>query len=195
VGPVIRYNGCVRGCEWCGGRLGVGGARGRMPRFCSTRCRVASHRARRVPAEMVARRRWVSWAPDKRPVMPGGLPASSTDPGTWVSWDGVRSLGRRGFVLGGGIGCIDLDGCLDEAGRLDPVVAHLVPAGTYVEVSPSGRGLHVWGWLPEGRGRRFRVGGVGVEVYSAGRYVTVTGRRWSGAPLVLADLRPVVAGL
>ena len=52
-----------------------------------------------------------------------------------------------GFVLNGdGIVCIDLDHCL--TGRvLEPWAADILAAcpGTYIEVSPSGDGLHIWG--------------------------------------------------
>ena len=34
-----------------------------------------------------------------------------------------------------------------------------------------------------------------VEVYSVGRYMTVTGERWGKSPLVLADLEGLVSKL
>lgn len=90
-----------------------------------------------------------------------------------------------GFALGDGIGCIDLDHCVDDGVLADWAAAILdrLPA-TYTEVSPSGHGLHIWGRIPERPGRR--VGNV--EVYSAGRYITVTGNRWGDCPSTLADL-------
>ena len=76
------------------------------------------------------------------PVQPSGVPASSTDPGTWSAFRDVLGP-RRGIVLGGGFGCVDFDHVIDD-GVLDPVVAEwleLCPA-TLIEVSPSGDGLH-----------------------------------------------------
>lgn len=96
-----------------------------------------------------------------------------------------------GFMLGGGVGCIDLDHCLLPDGTLTWQAGRLLEAcsATYVEVSPSGTGLHVFGLLPEGPGRRV----AGVEVYSRARFMTVTARPWDGAPAVLGDLSEVAA--
>lgn len=129
------------------------------------------------------------------PMTPDSRPASSTDPTTWTSHTVAdrSSVGvGLGFVLGDGVGCIDLDHCLD-GGELQPWAQEILdrcPA-TYVEVSPSGDGLHVWGLLPEAPGRKRK----GVEVYSVGRYITVTGQRWHEAPNTLADLSGVAATL
>jgi len=103
-----------------------------------------------------------------------------------------------GFVLDGdGIACVDLDHCLDERGRLEPWAAPLLerlPA-TYIEVSPSGRGLHIWGTGELQRGRRLMVDGGMVELYGRGRYMTVTGRRFRSAPSRLGDLSSTLASL
>ena len=48
---------------------------------------------------------------------------------------------------------------------------------TYVEVSPSGNGFHVWGKGDLDRGRRLTLpDGLKVEAYATGRYITFTGR-------------------
>jgi primase-polymerase (primpol)-like protein len=64
---------------------------------------------------------------------------------------------------------------------------------TYVEVSPSGEGLHVWGRATVPTGRRVLVDGLSVEVYGVGRYLTVTGEVFTPGPL--ADLTAVVANI
>jgi len=95
-----------------------------------------------------------------------------------------------GFVLNGdGIAAIDLDHCVTDEG-LEPWAADIVArcAGTYIELSPSGTGLHIFGYATVGHGRR----GVGVEVYDRGRYFTVTGNVWGSAPRRLADISAVV---
>lgn len=129
---------------------------------------------------MAGAARWVCHDGAKRPIRPdtGGL-ASVGDPVTWGTLEAARERSERiGFVLGDGIGCIDLDHCLDEAGRPSEAAAELVEfyAGSYIEVSPSGRGLHIWGTAPERRGFRRTWKGQAVEFYSMGRYITVTGR-------------------
>src|SRR5690606_1418508 len=117
----VRYAGAMATCERCGERLAVAG-RGRTRRYCSTRCRVAAHRARRrLPRELTERARWVRHD-RKVPITPDGRPASATDPRTWSTYsEATRSKvgDGLGFVLGGGIACLDIDLCLDERGRPD----------------------------------------------------------------------------
>lgn len=173
----------------------------RDARYCSGRCRVAAHRARRqVPAEMRSRDRWVRRTVKKVPMTTKGRAASSTDAATWCSYrDAVRSRAGVGvgFVLNGdGIACIDLDHCL-SGGRVASWAQRILdrlPA-TYVEVSPSGDGLHVFGYALVGRGRRVRVDGGQAEIYDRGRYIAVTRDRLSGSPARLADISEVIASL
>src|SRR5690554_7007856 len=100
-------------CEWCDGPIKMA-ARGRIAKFCSTRCRVASHRARTadpVPRELRSRARWVRWREvvrngrgTKMPIQVDGRAASSTDPGSWVSYSAAKRSGAGdglGFVLDG----------------------------------------------------------------------------------------------
>lgn len=170
--------------------------------YCSGRCRVAAHRKRGVPPELRQLPRWVRWSGRKVPLTPSGQAASSTNPATWSSHRQVtaaKSVGAGvGFVLNGdGIVCIDLDDCLDATGEpSEPVQRLLELAGaTYVEVSPSGRGLHIWGRAAVVHGRCLTVQGCPVEVYPSGRYITVTGRPFGAAPSTLGDLGPLVAEL
>lgn len=159
---------------------------GRPKKFCSVRCRVANHRRAKkakgglyVPDELAVADRWVRHK-RKRPLTVEGRSASVTDPETWASLEDARESqvgDGLGFVTGEGIGCVDLDGVIDAKGVLHPSARWLLAQlpETWVEVSPSGRGLHVWGLLPEGRGRVLKFEGISVEVYSRGRYLTVTG--------------------
>lgn len=181
-------------CEVCGTALPLM-ARSHA-RTCSPRCRKALSRAG-VTAELRKLPRWVSHTKAKRPVQVDGSPASSTDSRTWASYEDVRGLPRKGFVLNGdGIICLDLDHCL-EAGKPTAEAAALLARlpRTYVEVSPSGEGLHVWGRGVVHEGRRLTVDGVSVEVYGTGRYITVTGKPFRGASSRLADLSPVLSDL
>ncbi|MEV0078059.1 bifunctional DNA primase/polymerase [Nocardia neocaledoniensis] len=143
---------------------------------------------------MRRRPRWVLHTAQKRPVTPDGAPASVSDSATWSPWSTVRRRPMKGFMLGDGIGCIDLDHCLVDGAPTPAAAAFLaqVPE-TYIETSPSGDGLHVWGLLPEGAGSRRTVDGLAVETYSRERYITVTEQPYRGAPPILADLTPLLA--
>lgn len=139
-------------------------------------------------ARYAAERRWVNYRLVERegkttkiPVGPTGANASSTNPDDWSTYREARARsGQVGIVftpaktlLG-----IDLDGCLGAGGILGPdreAIAELIlEADTYTEVSPSGKGLHLFLALPEpldlaaNRSGKF-------ECYTAGRYFTVTG--------------------
>ncbi|MGH3587805.1 MAG: hypothetical protein ACRDQ0_15935 [Pseudonocardia sp.] len=132
------------------------------------------------------------------------MPASSTDPRTWSSYKDAAASSAgvgTGFVLSDvdDIVCIDLDHCLNPlTGRLALWAAAIVrnAGATYVEVSPSGDGLHIWGRADVRQGRRIRrPDGTAVEIYSTGRYITTTGRRHGSSPSILADISAVITQL
>ncbi|MFC6885304.1 MULTISPECIES: bifunctional DNA primase/polymerase [Actinomadura] len=191
-----------RTCEHCGEGLAL--LARADARYCSTRCRMAAHRARRhqVPAELRTARRWVRRSASKVPLTCAGEAASSTDPGTWDSYDAVRRS-----TAGAGIGCvlrpdddvvcIDLDHALDADGAPLPWAAAILARipRTWVEVSPSGDGLHIWGRADVAGGRKLPRPGGGVEVYGSGRYITVTGRPYGRAVAQFGDLTEVIGFL
>ena len=81
-----------------------------------------------------------------------------------------------GFVLNGdGVVCVDLDGCVED-GRPSSWAQRILDLfpGAAVEVSLSGRGLHVWGVGPN-VSRIFELDGKRVEVYADKRYIAMTG--------------------
>ncbi|MGA5869265.1 bifunctional DNA primase/polymerase [Streptomyces cinereoruber] len=171
-------------------------------RYCSGRCRTAACRARRtVPAELTRRPRWVRHTARKVPLTAGGSVASSTDPATWSRHaDAARSTAGfgLGFVLDGdGIVCLDLDHALDADGEVLPWAQRIVDAagGTWVEISVSGRGLHVWGRGSLPHGRRITVGPGSVELYGDGRFIAVTGRTFGGTPCRLGDVQHIIDAL
>lgn len=172
-------------CDACGLQLHARAG----TRFCSTACRMRAHRGHVVPLRMRRLDRWIRHAA-KVPRTVAGRSASSTDPATWATFD--EALASRvgdglGFVLAAdGIACIDLDHCLDGgvlAGWAREILDACGP--TYVEVSPSGTGLHVFGRGTVGKGRRHD----GIECYDRGRYMTVTGRRFECAPVRLGRIQ------
>ena len=106
------------------------------------------------------------------------------DPRTWTTYEkaAASTVGTGlGIVLGDGLGCVDLDHCI-EGGKLAPWAREIVDEwrdrAVFIEVSMSGTGLHLFAPMPEGPGRRIRDGERCIETYSRARYVAVTGRRW-----------------
>jgi primase-polymerase (primpol)-like protein len=170
-------------------------------KYCSGACRVAAHRTSVViPRELRKLSRWVRYTSSKVPLTAGGSPASSTDPVTWSSYLVVKRSKAGvgpGFVLNGdGIVCIDLDKCINPSGDFTPAARQLIElaGNTYIEVSPSGRGLHIWGRAVLSHGRCLTWNGQPVELYPRGRYMTVTGRQ-HGASSELGDLSRLVTAV
>jgi primase-polymerase (primpol)-like protein len=194
----------MRYCECgCGRQLDDTVRRGRPRRFFDAACRKRYQRAHTVgivPVDMGMADRWLRWrlvhrgdGTSKLPVTIDGHPASSTDPSTWTSLpvaeeskvgDGI------GFALGSGFACIDLDHCYDSRNHLEPwakMILAPVAGSTYIETSPSGDGLHIWGLAGERTGVKVR-GLMNVEAYSRSRFMTWTGKAFHDAPAKLADL-------
>jgi len=122
-----------------------------------------------------------------------GCPASTTDTGTWASFDEALASYQRNRKKADGIGfvfaaedpfCgIDLDDGIDPAtGQLHDWAAEIVAElKSYTEISPSRTGVKIWvnaGCPGEKHAQRFGTGKV--ELYYQGRYFTVTGHNLSG---------------
>lgn len=123
--------------------------------------------------------------------------ASSTDPGTWGTFDAaveaylslVEEPGDllRGPVAGigvvltreAGITCVDLDRVIQPDGPITveglAVIRHVA---SWTEISPSGTGIHIF---VKGAVSR-AIKGDQVEVYSEARYIAVTGWTWPFTP-------------
>jgi putative DNA primase/helicase len=151
-----------------------------------------------VPAALRSLPRWVCWKYETR----GGKAtkvlynpithkrASSTDQSTWADYTtAVDASSTHGYA---GLGCViaapyaavDLDKCRDAtSGEVEPWAAFVIAElGSYTELSPSGRGFHIWisGSIPHGGNRRGRV-----EMYDSARYFTVTGDHVAETPLTI----------
>lgn len=145
-----------------------------------------------IPQELRDLSQWVCWRFETKAGSPkatkvpynvtSGWPASSTDANTWTTFERAVQAAHNydgiGFVLSetDPYCFIDLD-TYDPTLTEDNKRVHGEIASTftgYAELSPSGQGLHliVKGEVPAGR-KRF-----GVEIYSSGRYMTMTGNVW-----------------
>lgn len=161
-----------------------------------------------IPEELKTLPRWVLWAftqKEKEWTKPpfrvdGSGKASSTTPGTWSTYEEALTIYKKrsgacggspadgiGFMFdGSGYFGVDLDDCRDlKTNELKPEALEIVrELSSWVEISPSGRGVHLIGrgTLPPGRRRRSWI-----EVYNSGRYFTVTGHVLPGASLTILD--------
>jgi len=134
-------------------------------------------------ADLKAESRWLCHK-DKRPLnaRTGGA-GSSTDPATWAPYHVAKATAKRFGLDGVGIVFtgdelvgIDLDKCIgDGEGTTAKYAKHLIAmTRSYIEVSPSQRGLHIVGTGKIPRAAKEKLHGIGVEVYNVGRYFTWT---------------------
>lgn len=196
-------------CDVCSGPLPVMHRSDR--RHCSRSCEAKAYRARRrqragvdpIPVDLRVRDRWVRWGERKIPLRTDGKFASVSDPSSWSDYGTVAhsSIGvGLGYVLtvADDILCIDLDHVLAADGTLEPWAADLLARlpDTFIEVSQSGSGLHIWGRGRLKQGRRIAMpDGGGLEVYGDRRYIAMTGKVWRNSPSTLADLSGLLPAL
>jgi hypothetical protein len=128
--------------------------------------------------------------------------ASSTDPSTWAPFSVTLAAYNTGVADGVGLcllhsdlGVFDLDDCRDaHTGALEPVAERLIKrANSYVEVTPSGRGLRIIGTSHGAKIHRKQAvpnaNGMSIESYRrAERFITVTGEALPQAASQLADI-------
>lgn len=155
-------------------------------KFCSQKCgtyfRRASKRKPTFPTEMTSRNRWLRRAENKRPLTIDGKAGSSTNSQTWSSFAAASASNAGvglGFVLGDGIGCIDLDHCFEDgalANWAKEAIESITERVIFAEVSQSGNGVHLFIEAQEAPGQKIR-DGRNIERYTAGRYIAVTGNR------------------
>jgi len=133
--------------------------------------------------------------PTKVPYNPHtGEKADSTDPRTWGTFEQAIAVCKKhrhtgiGFMFGfSPFAGIDLDHCRNpETGELNASAQRVINrfSGAYVEVSPSGTGVHLFvkGSLPEGGRKKGDV-----EMYDSGRYFTLTGNFIGQMPKTIAE--------
>lgn len=146
-----------------------------------------------IPPMLKQSPNWVAWgirdAPPKAPFNPESLLSGRPSPAkagvreTWSSYHNAVECVRRGLARGvgyqfggNGIYGVDLDHVIDHAGKLTPQAHEIVDKlASYTEISPSGTGMHIFVLAPDADITRHRKKGFFLEVYSTGRYFTVTG--------------------
>lgn len=149
-----------------------------------------------IPTELLTRPQWVGWKltqkagakkPTKVPKNPHtGQAAESDNPGTWadvqsaVNAMDAYGLDGVGFVFteGDEFSGIDLDGCVQHYNIESWAMEIIARMNSYAEFSPSKTGVHiiVRGRVPKGIKRG------SIEIYSSGRYFTMTGEKVGGTP-------------
>ena len=154
-----------------------------------------------VPSELLVLPQWVGWKstqkpgaakPTKVPYNPlTGRKAESDNPETWGAvWDASSAMEKRGFdgvgfvfTEGDEFAGVDLDHSVRN-GQSEPWAVDIIAAlDSYTEYSPSGTGVHiiVRGRVPKGLKK------ANIEIYSDGRYFTVTGNRVPDTPEDIRD--------
>ena len=155
-----------------------------------------------IPSLLKQHPNWVAWgirgAPLKSPFNPASLlcgralPAKAGIRETWGSYRAATECVRRGLAQGigyefdgNGLCGVDLDQVIDGAGLLCPQAQEIVGnLDSYTEISPSGRGLHIFVLAPGACITRHRKKGCSVEIYYGGRYFTVTGNIYGSAKAI-----------
>ena len=165
-----------------------------------------------IPAELAGRQQWLLWKYEwdekrsswlKVPYYPAGGRRAG-DQGTdrdrmrLAVLDVVRRVFERGgwsgigfaFLPDDGLIGIDIDKQFDaETGEMSARCRGIVEAfNTYTEVSPSGKGLHLY---VLGKTQTAKSNDIGVEMFCDKQYFTVTGRHLVNTP---QDVRPAPEG-
>lgn len=160
--------------------------------------------------------RWINWsleADPHRPEKPRKVPRNPRtgygckpqDPAAWCTYEEALAAAQArghglGFVFqeGDGLFFLDLDNCVDPAtGTWNALAQHLMTVWgghAAIEVSQSGKGLHIFGWastIPEHGCRNIALG---LELYHHDRFVAFTDYQSTGS-LGTADLSLQLKGV
>lgn len=152
-----------------------------------------------MPKELIEQPRWVCWKGIKIPYNPtaANSKARVNDQDTWATFEQAQTAyeegGYRGvgFVFNGdGIVGIDIDHCVRDGQPSAAALQFMTDINCkYFELSPSGTGLHGFGYAYDApkKGRRGTLNGLNVELYSRLHYFTMTGHT-----LMAGSLAPLV---
>lgn len=114
---------------------------------------------------------------DKLPLSATGEVIDAHDPRHWLDYDSAARVSPHvGFVItaASGFWCLDIDGALQPDNTWSPLALELTGMlpGTVVEVSHSGKGLHIWGRGPIPEHRKKNVT-LAIELYSNSRFILI----------------------
>ncbi|PAE35443.1 phage NrS-1 polymerase family protein [Bacillus sp. 7884-1] len=137
----------------------------------------------------------------KFPVTIDGKGFGWNDPEHLYSFEEVENAFQTGKFTGVGFAlkgtdfiCIDLDNDVSAANISDEL-QDLIPCG-YTEVSPSGKGYHIWlkGKKPAGMGKNgYTAAGEKLEIFGDSGWVTITGHAYFSVPII--EAQPLINGL
>jgi putative DNA primase/helicase len=155
-------------------------------------------------AELQKYKNFVVWkkTPDgkKIPFEPVSKTLARTDnPATWGTLDEALKALQTGNYHGiGFVFCksdpftgIDIDHCIVDGQLTTPAQEIINTFQSYTEYSPSRTGIHILikGQLPEGRRKN------NIEIYTTGRYFTLTTRHIRGTPDTIESRQPQLISL
>ena len=160
-------------------------------------------------APLHARAQWVivklvplpNGATDKIPMSVTGAAIDAHDPQHWLGHaaaTGAAALWGPSFIVGfvltaaDPFWCLDIDKCAQPDGTWSPLALRLIQAlpGAAVEVSQSGRGLHVWGQGPVPEHSKKNTA-LKIELYTERRFIAIG----TGAVGAMAPVCPGIAAV
>ncbi len=142
-----------------------------------------------IPEVLKWERRWLNWRWENRkgkwnkpPLRTDGTYGDAANPQAWVTYDEAYEAYQQnstidgiGFALGDGFSGVDLDDCRDPDSSVitEQAGSIITTFDSYTEISPSGTGVKILvrGVKPDGA---CKSPDGSIEVYSSGRYFTVT---------------------
>lgn len=166
-----------------------------------------------IPAELKVLNHWAVWKTEqtedghekKVPYYTLKRHADVSRPETWLSFDSaVRLLNKYpefeglSFCLTADLGItgVDYDDTITEDGEFDTAkLEEIKSLGSYVEISPSYQGLRAFCYarLPNDKGKHNTK--YNIELYSTGKFLSVTGYRVEGTPLTLNEAQSPIDAL
>lgn len=177
-----------------------------------TKVKYISRIRENFPAELLQLPQWVVWRyetrqgqdkPTKVLYNPAtGARADSTEPATWASFTDTCAAFSRGRWDGLGfvvteddpyVG-VDIDHCIVNGQLSDNARRWVDLLASYTEITPSQNGVRIWvrGVKP---GERCKSTKLGVEIYQAERFFTVTGNHFDGAPRTINSRQKALTAL
>ncbi len=160
-----------------------------------------------IPQELLKLPFWVGYQlrrnkdrTDKVPMnVLTGRPAKTNDPSTWTDYTTASDLALQrgyagvGFVFQPPYVGVDIDHCVKDGAIAPYAVEILKVLNSYSEYSPSGTGIHI---LCKGEiARACKISKIGLEIYTKGRFFTVTGNRLENYPAELNECTDALKGI